>query len=69
MSERFSWSDDQHVVVFKSVMGVAVYTNEDADIVIRQADHFGGVDDDGVIIIPRDRVEAVISALKAEIEG
>ena len=68
MCDEFAWAPDASAVVFKSVQGVAVYTNLDGDIVIRQ--QAGPLDDDdAVIVIPRDRVPALASALNAELEG
>lgn len=67
MSE-FVWASDESAVVFKTVQGVAVYPNPDGDIVIRQ--QAGPLDDDDeVIVIPRERGEALIAALVAELEG
>jgi len=61
----FKWNEDIDNVVFKSVQGVAVYSNPDGDIVIRQQ---GGPldDDDHIVIVPSDRVEALIFAIKSE---
>lgn len=61
----FKWNEDIDNVVFKSVQGVAVYSNPDGDIVIRQ--QAGPLDDDDqVVIVPSDRVEALIFAIKSE---
>ena len=68
MSEGFAWGGTADGVVFKSVQGVAVYSNLDGDIVIRQ--QAGPIDDDdAVIIIPRDRLDSLLLALRAELEG
>lgn len=68
MCDEFVWAPDESAVVFKTVQAVAVYKNTDGDIVIRQ--QAGPLDDDdAVIVIPRDRVPALASALKAELEG
>jgi len=64
----FKWNEDIDNVVFKAVEGVAVYANPDGDIVIRQ--RAGPLDyDDAVIVIRRDRVLALASALKTELVG
>ena len=61
----FKWIEDIDNVVFKSVQGVAVYSNPDGDIVIRQ--QAGPMDDeDQIVIVPRDRVETLIFAIKSE---
>jgi hypothetical protein len=67
-SEQFSWSNDAAVVI-KTTAGIAVYTNPHGDIVIRQ-DRVDGQqwDTDPFVVIPRDRVTAVIAALQKEIE-
>ena len=70
MRDEFVWTPDESAVVFKTVQAVAVYTNLDGDIVIRQqAGLWDWDDDDAVIVIPRDRVLALASALKTELEG
>jgi len=61
----FKWNEGIDNVVFKSVQGVAVYSNPDGDIVIRQ--QAGPLDDDDqIVIVPSDRVEALIFAIKSE---
>lgn len=61
----FKWNEDIDNVVFKSVQGVAVYSNPDGDIVIRQ--QAGPLDDDDqIVIVHSDRVEALIFAIKSE---
>lgn len=68
MRDEFVWTPDESAVVFKTVQAVAVYKNPYGDIVIRQ--QAGPLDDDdAVIVIPRDRVPALASALKTELEG
>lgn len=66
-SVHFRWEPDDESVVFESVQAVAVYSNPSGDIVIRQ--QAGPLDDDdAVIVVPRDRGEALIYALRAEME-
>ena len=61
----FKWNEDIDNVVFKSVQGVAVYSNPDGDIVIRQ--QAGPMDDeDQIVIVPRDRVETLIFSIESE---
>ena len=67
MCDEFVWALDESTVVFKTVWAVAVYKNPFGDIVIRQ--QAGPLDDDdAVIVIPRDRGDALIAALVAELE-
>jgi hypothetical protein len=57
----FNWSGCEDVVV-PQVDAVAVYLNDNGDIVIRQRDSMGG--DDSVIIFPVSAHKAVIGAIK-----
>lgn len=70
MSEKddFDWHKSDGIVM-KTSGGIAIYTNPHDDVVIRQ-DRAGNefLDADPYIVIPRDRVNDVISALKREIE-
>jgi hypothetical protein len=55
----YNWCDGSDDLVFPSVAAVAVYLNRDGDLVIRQQrDRYE--DEDSVVIIPRDRVPALI---------
>lgn len=69
MSEKWKWYDEdgKALTVFPTVSAIAVYTNPDGDIVIRQEGQSG--EDDSVIVIPRIHAGAVTSALQAEIEA
>jgi hypothetical protein len=61
----FRWHEES-TVVFPTVYGVAVYSNEKREIVVRQqADAFGG--DDLMITIPVIQAEAVANALLREV--
>ena len=61
----FKWNEDIDNVVFKTAQGVAVYSNPDGDIVIRQ--QAGPMDDeDQIVIVPRDRVETLIFSIESE---
>lgn len=68
MSNDWKWNDEasKELTVFPTVSAVAVYSNPDGDIVVRQEGHMG--EDDAVIIIPRIHAAAVISAVQAELE-
>lgn len=60
MSDADIWKES---TVIPSVRAVAVYTNTDGDIVIRQE---GWPDEDAVIVVPRSAVNSLVEALKAE---
>ena len=61
----FNWHAGGENVVFKTVQAVAVYLNPDGDLVIRQ--EAGSLDDDDhIVIVPRDRVEALALAMQSE---
>ena len=65
-NDEFNWYDSecQADIVFPSTQGVAVYTNPNDMVVIRQ--QAGPTDDeDSFIIIGKQNVEAIISALQA----
>lgn len=68
MSNNWKWNDEDNkaLTVFPTVSAVAVYTNPDGDIVVRQEGYMGG--DDSIIVIPRIHAGAVISAIQAELE-
>lgn len=65
-SEKFDWSSD--AVVIKTTAGIAVYTNPHGDIVIRQERLGDFQNEDSFVVLPKDRVAAVIAALQKEIE-
>ena len=67
MAEEWKWHDDdaKESVVIEAVRAIAVYTNPRGDIVIRQESTDHG-DDDGVVVIPRASVGAILKAVKAE---
>lgn len=68
MSTDFSWSDTG-VVVVEAVEAIAVYTNPQGHVVIRQQNSVHMGEEDSFVLIPRDRVREVIAALNKEIEG
>lgn len=61
--EDFSWDDSESV----AVEAIAVYSNPEGDIVIRQQSAMG--EDDVWVVIPRGRVADVIAALKREADA
>ncbi len=63
----FSWVTSKESVAIPRVDAIAVYTNPENDVVIRQQDSMDY--DDAVIVIPRDRVNDLIAVLKRELEG
>jgi len=58
---------DESVVV-NPVSAIAVYTNTHGEVVIRQQNISENLDQDPLIVIPRERVRDVIAALKKESE-
>lgn len=67
MSEKWNWYGDEEKesTIVKSVQAIAVYSNQDGEIVIRQQDSLG--DEDGYIVIPKLYVPALIESLKREL--
>ncbi|HYC47670.1 MAG TPA: hypothetical protein VED01_19515 [Burkholderiales bacterium] len=65
-AEQFDWSDKAAIVV-RRVDPIAVYTNADGDIVVRQQPSNTAAD--SVITIPRDRVYVFIEALQRQFKG
>jgi hypothetical protein len=66
-SEAWNWDGDgKESTVVQSMQEIAVYTNTNGDIVIRQEDPMG--EGDGLIFMPRKTVEIVIKAIRAELK-
>lgn len=63
MSNDFDWSKNDSVVV-PTMEGVAVYTDQDGDIVVRQQNIMG--DEDAVVIISRGSAAKIAKAIQAE---
>ncbi len=62
----FEWMESPSVVI-KSVDAIAVYPNVPGDIVIRQKSSKGIFrEEDSIIVVPRDRLDAVLAALERE---
>ena len=66
MTGEVNWFENDESLVIKPVSGVAVYTNPNGDIVIRQQGSFG--EDDSFIFFPVEHAQAVINAIKRESE-
>lgn len=66
MSEKFDWNSEKikESVVMKSVQAIAVYTNPDGDVVIRQQDSMG--DEDHFVVLPKSSAKALVKAITAE---
>ncbi len=62
----FEWLESPSVVI-KPVDAIAVYANAQGDIVIRQKSSKGIFrEEDSVVVVPRDRLDAIIIALERE---
>ncbi len=68
MGDDWNWNTElgKQSTVVKSVKALAVYTNEDGDIVIRQE---GYGSEDEYVVIPRKSVNDVIKAIRAELKA
>jgi hypothetical protein len=66
MAEKFQWygEDAAESVIIQSVQAVAVYTNPNGEIVIRQES--STQDDDHFVVIPRSQVKVLLKALRDE---
>lgn len=65
MSDDFDWSElEDSAIIQKSVQAVAVYTNPEGDIVIRQAGDMLH-DDDSFVVIPKEKAAALIAQIQA----
>lgn len=65
--QDFSWysKEDEDSIVIKAVTAVAVYTNPNRDIVIRQQNTLG--DEDHVVVFPVAQANTIIKAIKAAV--
>ena len=71
---EFNWQEiedtDALVVPSRRVLAIAVYTNPDDDIVIRQeVDEWAGERDDAVVIVPKGDLPRLIESLQAIQKG
>ncbi len=64
VDENFSWADRDELVI-KPVDAVAIYTNVNGDLVIRQQNH---MEDDAIVVIPKEHGLKVIEAIKRELQ-
>ncbi len=64
MSNNFDWNSED--VIVKPVDAIAVYTNTNGDIVIRQQSPHNG--EDQIVVVPVSHVQSVVNALMAEAE-
>ena len=65
--DEFTWSDE--TVVMRGHGSIAVYTNPHGDIVIRQEGDDVIFDRDPYVVVPRDRVDKLIEAIRKESEA
>lgn len=65
----WNWNGDEEKTsqVIPRVNALAVYSNENGDVVIRQQGSMG--EDDNIIIFPASHADAVILAIKLEVES
>ncbi len=70
-TNEFSWKEAEvgGDVVVRSVQAIAVYSNSNNDVVIRQQK--GGLehDQDSFVVFPKDRVTALMAQLKKVSKG
>ena len=65
-AEQFDWSDKRSIVIPR-VDAIAVYTNSEGDIIIRQQHAHSSVD--SVIRVPARSAHSVIEGLQREQKG
>ena len=61
----FSWSDPRAVVV-KRVDAIAVYKNNEGDLVIRQENPMG--DEDRMVVVPAQYAYTVLEAMQQQLK-
>ncbi len=66
MESNFSWNDQVGLVAIEGVAAIAVYTNDSAQIVIRQEGPSDGVD--ARIFLPAAYLPRLIEALQQELD-
>ena len=67
MVAEYDWTNSSDDIAFPSTAAVAVYLNGDGDLVIRQQ-HEPCEDEDSVVIVPRDRVPALIRKISSVVD-
>ena len=67
----FSWKEAEAEgdVVVRSVQAIAVYINGNNDVVIRQQKGEHEHDQDSFVVLPKDRISALITQLKKVSKG
>lgn len=63
---EFTWNVDDNSIAIEQVDAVAVYTNVDGNLVIRQRDSMGG--DDSIIVIPKAHASSLTRAINREVD-
>lgn len=68
MSNDWNWHNEpeRELTVFPTTLAVAVYSNPNGDIVVRQEGYMG--EEDSIIVIPRIHAGAVISGIQSELD-
>lgn len=65
MGNAFDWTDRNNTsIVSPPTDGIAVYKNEDGDVVVRQS---CGIEDDTFIVIPMSLAAKVVEAIVSEL--
>lgn len=69
MTQNWYWHNDheKEKTVIQHVDAIAVYVNNDNNIVIRQEDPMGS-NEDKWIVVPRAQVETLIAAMRREMD-
>lgn len=69
MTDKFNWHEDINVIV-PQTDAVAVYSNENGDVVIRQnGDNDPTTEQDHVIVVPRVHGMVFIAAIRNELDA
>lgn len=68
MAKDWNWTSEEakEALVVKQVRAIAIYTNVNGDIVLRQESHLG--EEDTIICFPPSVADAVISAIHREVK-
>ena len=67
MPKDWDWysDDSKDSTVVPAVQAIAVYTNNDGDVVLRQQDP---MNEDAIIVIPKSYAHAIAQAIISELE-
>ncbi len=63
----FDWDEIEGDLICQTVGAIAVYENSSHDLVVRQKSTNSYDDEDSFVVVPRDKVLALIHKLKLEI--